>query len=75
MTRYLMTLEDAIGLVMHAFSEGTQIFLYKKLLQVLFDLANALSSIFNYDTHKVIGTRHGEKYMKHYYQEKKWQER
>ena len=64
MTRYLMTLEDAIGLVMHAFSEGISgdIFVQKAPSSSILDLANALSSIFNYDKpHKVIGTRHGEK--------------
>ena len=64
MTRYLMTLKDAIGLVMHAFSEGFSgdIFVQKAPSCTILDLANALSSIFNYDNpHKVIGTRHGEK--------------
>ena len=64
MTRYLMSLKDAIGLVMHAFSEGISgdIFVPKAPSSSILDLANALSSIFNYDKpHKVIGTRHGEK--------------
>ena len=64
MTRYLMSLKDAIGLVMHAFSEGISgdIFVQKAPSSSILDLANALSRIFNYDKpHKVIGTRHGEK--------------
>ena len=63
MTRYLMTLKDAIGLVMHAFSEiSGDIFVQKAPSCTILDLANALSRIFNYDNpHKVIGTRHGEK--------------
>ena len=76
MTRYLMTLED-IGLVMHAFSEGISgdIFVQKAPSSSILDLANALSSIFNYDKpHKVIGLVTGRNCMKHYYQEKKWQE-
>ena len=64
MTRYLMSLKDAIGLVMHAFSEGISgdIFVQKAPSSSILDLANALSRIFNYDKpHKIIGTRHGEK--------------
>ena len=64
MTRYLMTLKDAIGLVMHAFSEGISgdIFVQKAPSCTILNLANALCRIFNYDKpHKVIGTRHGEK--------------
>ena len=64
MTRYLMTLDESVDLVMHAFSEGTSgdIFVQKSPACTLLDLATALKNIFNYaKKNLVIGTRHGEK--------------
>ena len=64
MTRYLMSLEEAVGLVMHAFEKGSKgdIFVQKAPACTLYDLVLALKKIFNYkkDNH-IIGTRHGEK--------------
>ena len=64
MTRYLMTLDESVDLVMHAFRKGLtgDIFVQKSPACTLLDLANALKNIFNYDKNNVvIGTRHGEK--------------
>ncbi len=64
MTRYLMTLEESVDLVMHAFSKGNKgdIFVQKSPACSLLDLATALKNIFNHDkSNLIIGTRHGEK--------------
>ncbi len=64
MTRYLMTLNESVDLVMHAFFEGLSgdIFVQKSPACTLLDLANALKNIFNYKKNNlIIGTRHGEK--------------
>lgn len=64
MTRFLMSLEDSVDLVLHAFSNGNQgdIFVQKAPASTVGDLARALREIFNSDAPiKVIGTRHGEK--------------
>ena len=64
MTRYLMTLDESVDLVMHAFHKGTSgdIFVQKSPACTLLDLATALKNIFNYRKKNiVIGTRHGEK--------------
>ena len=64
MTRYLMTLDESVDLVMHAFSKGLtgDIFVQKSPACSLLDLANALKKIFNYKKDNIIiGTRHGEK--------------
>jgi UDP-N-acetylglucosamine 4,6-dehydratase len=64
MTRFLMSLEDSVDLVLHAFENGKQgdIFIQKAPASTLADLAQALNEIFNADNQvKVIGTRHGEK--------------
>ncbi|MCH7663132.1 MAG: polysaccharide biosynthesis protein [Chloroflexi bacterium] len=64
MTRFLMSLEDSVDLVLHAFEHGRQgdIFVQKAPASTIGDLAAAVSDIF--DTNqpvKIIGTRHGEK--------------
>ena len=64
MTRFLMSLEDSLDLVLHAFEHGQQgdIFVQKAPAATLADLAQALKELF--DKHapvKTIGTRHGEK--------------
>ncbi len=64
MTRYLMTLDQSVELVMHAFEKGLKgdIFVQKSSSCTLFDLATALKNIFNYEKENlIIGTRHGEK--------------
>ena len=64
MTRYLMTLNESVELVMHAFSKGSKgdIFVQKSPACTLLDLASALKDIFDYrKSNLIIGTRHGEK--------------
>ncbi len=64
MTRYLMTLNESVELVMHAFCEGGKgdIFVQKSPACTLLDLATALKNIFNHKKNNlIIGTRHGEK--------------
>ena len=64
MTRFLMTLDQSVDLVMHAFEMGQSgdIFVQKSPACTLIDLANALKEIFNYKKDNIIiGTRHGEK--------------
>jgi UDP-N-acetylglucosamine 4,6-dehydratase/5-epimerase len=64
MTRYLMSLEEAVDLVMFAFEHGKQgdLFVQKAPASTIGDLALALKEIFDADNSiEVIGTRHGEK--------------
>lgn len=64
MTRFLMSLEDSVDLVLHAFANGQQgdIFVQKAPASTIQDLVLALSELFGGDgAKKVIGTRHGEK--------------
>lgn len=64
MTRFLMSLEDSVDLVLHAFEHAKQgdIFVQKAPASTLIDLAQALKELFNSNSSlKVIGTRHGEK--------------
>ncbi len=64
MTRFLMSLEDAVDLVLFAFKNGNQgdLFVNKAPASTIGDLAVALKDIFKADnTIKIIGTRHGEK--------------
>ncbi len=64
MTRFLMSLEDAVDLVLFAFENGNQgdLFVNKAPASTIGDLAKAIKQIFNADNEiKVIGTRHGEK--------------
>lgn len=64
MTRFLMSLEDSVDLVLHAFEHGTQgdIFVQKAPASTVGDLARALKELFALDNPiQVIGTRHGEK--------------
>ena len=64
MTRFMMTLEEAVDLVFYALDKGKQgdIFVQKAPAAKLSDIISALENIFNkkLDT-KIIGTRHGEK--------------
>jgi UDP-N-acetylglucosamine 4,6-dehydratase len=64
MTRFLMSLEDSVDLVMYAFLQGQQgdIFVHQAVASTVGDLAQALKEIFNIGAPtRVIGTRHGEK--------------
>ncbi len=64
MTRFLMSLEDSVDLVLHAFKNGQQgdIFVQKAPASTVIDLSEALKNIFNRDNQiNIIGTRHGEK--------------
>lgn len=64
MTRFLMSLEDSVDLVLHAFEHGEQgdIFVQKAPASTVGDLAQALKELLGRDNPvKVIGTRHGEK--------------
>lgn len=64
MTRYLMSLDDAVELVIYAFNnaEAGDIFVQKAPASTIADLAQALKEIFGVQNPiKVIGTRHGEK--------------
>lgn len=64
MTRFLMSLEDSVDLVFHAFQLGRQgdIFVQKSPACTVGDLAVALKEIFNSNVPiEIIGSRHGEK--------------
>jgi UDP-glucose 4-epimerase len=64
MTRFLMSLEDSVDLVLHAFKHGNQgdIFVQKAPSSTVHDLAQALKELLDKDNPiKTIGTRHGEK--------------
>ncbi|WP_405381785.1 polysaccharide biosynthesis protein [Maribacter sp. LLG6340-A2] len=64
MTRFLMSLEDAVDLVLFAFTNGNQgdLFVNKAPASTIGDLAQSIKEIFNADNPiKIIGTRHGEK--------------
>jgi UDP-glucose 4-epimerase len=64
MTRFLMSLEDSVDLVLHALLHGKQgdLFVQKAPASTVADLAVALKEIFNQDNPlRIIGTRHGEK--------------
>jgi UDP-glucose 4-epimerase len=65
MTRFMMTLDDAVDLVLHAFTNGNNgdIFVQKSPAATLPVLAEALCSLLGKPDHpiSIIGTRHGEK--------------
>lgn len=64
MTRYLMSLDEAVDLVLFAFQNGNQgdLFVQKAPASTIGDLAQALKELFNAPNPiQVIGTRHGEK--------------
>lgn len=65
MTRFMMTLDDAVDLVLYAFEHGNpgEIFIQKAPAATLETLGKALSSLMNAADHeiRIIGTRHGEK--------------
>ncbi|MGE0315551.1 MAG: polysaccharide biosynthesis protein [Lautropia sp.] len=65
MTRFMMTLDDAVDLVLFAFSHGLNgdIFVQKSPAATIETLVDAIKQLFNRLDHptEVIGTRHGEK--------------
>jgi UDP-glucose 4-epimerase len=64
MTRFLMSLEEAVELVLFAFEHGNpgDLFVNKAPAGTIGDLAQALKELCNANTEiKIIGTRHGEK--------------
>ncbi|MBM3117385.1 polysaccharide biosynthesis protein [Jeongeupia naejangsanensis] len=65
MTRFMMTLDDAVDLVLYAFEHGNagDIFVQKAPAATIETLARALTGLLEVPTHpiNVIGTRHGEK--------------
>lgn len=64
MTRFLMSLEDSLDLVLYAYEHGAQgdILIQKAPASTVGDLVQALKEIFSKDNPiRVIGTRHGEK--------------
>jgi UDP-glucose 4-epimerase len=64
MTRFLMSLEDSVDLVLYAYEHGRQgdIFVQKAPASTVADLAQALKELFGGDSAvRIIGTRHGEK--------------
>ena len=64
MTRFMMTLADAVDLVLYAFENGHNgdLFVQKAPAATLTVLAEALKQLYNKNTEvKIIGTRHGEK--------------
>jgi len=64
MTRYMMTLDDAVDLVLYAFEHGNNgdLFVQKAPAVTLDILAKALKDLYKTQTEvRVIGTRHGEK--------------
>lgn len=65
MTRFMMSLDQAVDLVLFAFENGTSgdIFVQKSPAATVELLAQTIKNIFNKPHHKIktIGTRHGEK--------------
>lgn len=64
MTRFLMTLDQSVSLVLYAFSNAEQgdLFVRKVPACTIGDLATAISELFDADpSYAVIGDRHGEK--------------
>ncbi|MEN8134159.1 MAG: polysaccharide biosynthesis protein [Thermodesulfobacteriota bacterium] len=65
MTRFMMTLNDAVDLVLYAFKHGKpgDIFIQKAPAATIETLAKALTELIGVPNHeiRIIGTRHGEK--------------
>ena len=65
MTRFMMTLDDAVDLVLYAFEHGNngEFFIQKAPAATIAILAKAVAEILKRPDHpiKIIGTRHGEK--------------
>jgi UDP-N-acetylglucosamine 4,6-dehydratase len=64
MTRFMMSLEDSVNLVMHAINNASQgdIYIQKAPSATIQQIADVLIEIFNSSSKiEIIGTRHGEK--------------
>jgi UDP-N-acetylglucosamine 4,6-dehydratase len=64
MTRFMMSLDDSVDLVLYAYGHGRQgdIFVQKAPAATIADLVEALKDIFSADNPvQIVGTRHGEK--------------
>lgn len=64
MTRFMMSLEDSVNLVLYAFENAQpgDIFIQKSPAATIITLAKALKELFNAENEiKIIGSRHGEK--------------
>jgi UDP-N-acetylglucosamine 4,6-dehydratase/5-epimerase len=64
MTRFLMSLDESVDLVMHAFSNARpgDIFVQKSPASTIADLARAMQELMGREPNvRIIGTRHGEK--------------
>jgi UDP-glucose 4-epimerase len=64
MTRFMMTLKDAVDLVLFAFKNGNSgdIFVQKSPSSTIGELADAMAKIYNSNQKvQIIGTRHAEK--------------
>jgi UDP-N-acetylglucosamine 4,6-dehydratase/5-epimerase len=64
MTRFLMSLDEAVDLVLYAFKNGQQgdLFVQKAPASTIGDLAQAIKELMNASNPiQIIGTRHGEK--------------
>jgi UDP-glucose 4-epimerase len=64
MTRFLMSIDDAVDLVIYAYTNANQgdLFVQKAPASTIMDLAIALQELFNAKNDiRIIGTRHGEK--------------
>jgi UDP-glucose 4-epimerase len=65
MTRFMMTLDDAVNLVIYAFEHGKsgEIFIQKAPAATIDVLVKSLTELYGFDQYptKIIGTRHGEK--------------
>ncbi len=65
MTRFMMTLDDAVDLVLYAFKHGKpgEIFVQKAPAATISTLAKAITELMRVPDHeiRIIGTRHGEK--------------
>jgi UDP-N-acetylglucosamine 4,6-dehydratase len=64
MTRFMMSIDDAVDLVVYAFKHGNpgDVFVRKAPAAAIETLARALKKLFNGDNEiRIIGTRHGEK--------------
>jgi len=64
MTRFMMSIDDAVDLVVYAFEHGNpgDVFVQKAPAATIATLARALKKLFKADNEiRIIGTRHGEK--------------
>lgn len=65
MTRFMMTLDEAVGLVLYAFKHGNSgdIFVQKSPASTIGELAEAMRKIYHHSTSEIniIGARHAEK--------------